>query len=154
FDKQYVCTRITVTDGPRNGAIEALDRYSIGSGNHQSFARASCIEGCLDFPDHFFWRYERFVVEVPATLGECLILELNRPCTGALEQTHRPSNVERVAVSGIGINNKIGANTIADHGNSVGNFVHRHKADIGSPKPSVGDGRSGNIESRKPRAFG
>jgi len=46
------------------------------------------------------------------TLGKRLILELNRPCPGAFEQADRPSNVKRVAVSSVGVNDKVGTNTI------------------------------------------
>ena len=84
---------------------------------------------------------------MPAALRKCLILELDRPRPRALEQADCPTNVQRVAISGIGINDKIGANAIADRGNDVGHFVHRNEADVGAPKPGIGNGGPGDIES-------
>ena len=64
------------------------------------------IERRLDLADHFGGRDQRLVVEMAATLGKVLILDLDRIGAGALEQADRALDIERIAVAGIGIDDR------------------------------------------------
>ena len=134
--------------------LETLDGDCVSPGDHQSFARVPRIESGLDLANHFLRRDQRLVVEMPASLGKCLIFELNRVRPRALEQADRAADVQRVAVAGISIDDERGADTIADHGGGVDDFAHGDETDIGASETGIGNGRPRHIERRKPRPLG
>ena len=54
------------------------------------------------------------LVEMAAALGKVLILDLNGVGAGALEQPHRALDIERIAVAGVGIDDEMRTDPIAD----------------------------------------
>ena len=85
-----------------------------------------------------------------ATLGKILIFDLDRLRARLLEQPHRARDIERIAIAGIGIDNEIGIDAIADQRDRINDFGETDQADIRPPEPRIGDGRAGNIERMKP----
>ena len=112
------------------------------------------IERGLDLADHLLRRDQGLVVEMAATLGEGLILDLDRIRPGALEQAHRARHVEGIAVAGIRIDDEMAADAIADQGNRVGHLAHRNEADVGPPEPGIGNAGSRYIDRGEPCPLG
>ena len=65
---------------------------------------------------------------------------------GALEAADRAHHVERVAVAGVGIDDEMGVDAVADQRERVGNLAHADEADIRPAEPGIGDGGAGDIE--------
>ena len=60
-----------------------------------------------------------------------------RPC--ALEQANGAPNIERIAISGVGIDDQLGANAIADHADNLDNLAHAHETDVRPAEPCIRD---------------
>ena len=96
-------------------------------------------------------RDQRLAVEMAAALGKILVLELDRVGAGALELAHRAHHVERVAVAGVGIDDQMRADAVADQRQRLGHLGHGDEADVGPAELGVGDRRAGDIERREAR---
>ena len=70
-----------------------------------------------------------------AAFGKVLILDLNGVGAGALEEPHRALDIERVTVAGVGIDDEIDADAVADQRHRVHDLVHADEADIGTTEP-------------------
>src|SRR5215472_11582671 len=116
LDKQYVRAGVTVGRSTGNCPLETFYRNCIGSSDYQCFTCVASIECSLYFANHFLRRDQRLAVEMSATLGECLVLKLDCVCSRAFKKAHRAANIKRVAIAGIRIDDKAGANAISDHG--------------------------------------
>ena len=112
------------------------------------------IERRLDLADHFGCRHQPLLVEVAAALGKGLVLELDRVGAGAFEQPHGARDIERIAVAGIGIDDQIGGNPVADRADDVGDFAHADQADVGAPEAGIGDRRAGYVKRPERGLFG
>ena len=77
-------------------------------------ARSARIDRRLDLAGHLLRRDQRLAVEMAAALGKILVLELDRVGAGALEQAHGALHIERVAIAGVGIDDQMGADAVAD----------------------------------------
>ena len=86
-----------------------------------------------------------------AALGKLLVLELDRAGAGALEQPHGALDVERVAVAGVGVDDQMGVDAVADQRDGVDDLAHGDEADVGAAEPRVGDRRAGDIERLEAR---
>ena len=104
------------------------------------------IDRRLDLADHFLRRDQRLVVEMAAALGEVLVLELDGVGAGALEQTHGALDIERIAVAGVGVDDEMRADAVADQRQRLDHLAHADEADVGPAEPRVGDGRAGDVE--------
>ena len=91
-------------------------------------------------------RNQRLVVEMAAALGKVLVLDLDRVGAGAFEQPHGALDIERVTVAGVGVDDEMGGDAVADQRDGIGDFAHADEADVRPPEPRIGDGRAGNIE--------
>ena len=89
-----------------------------------------------------------------AALGKILILKLDRIGAGALEKPHRALDIERIAVAGVGVDDEMRADPIADQRDGLHHFAHADEADIGPPQPRMRDAGAGNIKRFKSRALG
>ena len=85
-----------------------------------------------------------------AALGKILVLELDRVGAGALELADRAHDIERVAVAGVGIDDQVRVDAVADQRQRLGDLGHADEADVGPAEPGVGDGRAGDIERGEP----
>ena len=154
LDEQHVGARFAIKRGARDGALEAFDGDRIGAGDDQRLARAARIDRRLDLADHLRRRDQRLVVEMAAALGKILILDLDGIGAGALEQAHRALDIERIAVAGVGIDNEMGRDAVADQRDCIDHLGHADQADVGPAEPRIGDGRAGDIERLETGLFG
>ncbi len=84
-----------------------------------------------------------------AALGEILVLELDGVGAGALELANGTDHVERVAVAGVGVDDEMGIDAIANERQCLGHFGHADQADVRPAKPGVGDGGPGDVKRSK-----
>ena len=68
----------------------------------------------------------------------------------ALEAANRARHVECVAVAGVGVDDQMGVDPIADQRERIGNLAHADEADIRPAEPGIGDGGAGDIERAEP----
>ena len=118
-------------------ALEALDRDRIGARDDQRVGEARVSSAALILPDHLVGRDQRLAVEMAAALGEILVLELDRGRARALERAHRAHDIERVAVAGIGIDDQVRADAIADQRDRLGDLAHADEADVRAARACV-----------------
>ena len=130
--------------------VEALDGDRVGPRDDQRLARAPRVDRGADFAAHLVRRDQRLAVEVAAALGKILVLELDRVGAGALELADRAHHIERVAVAGVGIDDQVRADPVANERQRIDHLGHGDEADVGAAEPGVGDGRAGDIERREP----
>src|ERR1039457_5137965 len=81
-----------------------------------------------------------------AAFGKTLILDLNRLRTRLFQQPHRALDIERIAVTGIRIDDEISIHAIADQRYGLDHFRDADQPDVRPPQPRIGDRRAGNIE--------
>jgi len=87
---------------------------------------------------------------MPAPLGEILILELDRVGAGLLKAAHRAHDIERVAIAGVGVDDQVRIDAVADQRQRIGDLAHADEADIRPPEPGVGDRGARDIERGEP----
>ncbi len=68
-----------------------------------------------------------------------MVLNLDRVSASLFETADRAHDVQGVAVAGVGVDDQVSSNAIADQGQRVGDLAHAHKADVRPPEPGVGD---------------
>src|SRR5665213_333185 len=107
------------------------------------------IDRRLDLIGHLGGRDQRLIVEMSATLGKTLIFDLDRLRARLLKQTHRAIDSERVAVAGIGIDNEIGVDAVADQRDRINDFGETDQANVRPSQPRIGDGSTRYIERVK-----
>src|SRR5450755_248112 len=81
-----------------------------------------------------------------AAFGKTLILDLNCLRTGFLKQPHRTLDIERIAIAGIRIDDKMSIHTIADQRYRLDHFRDADQPDVRPPQTRIGDRRAGNIK--------
>ena len=79
----------------------------------------------------------RLVVEMAAALGKVLVLELDRVRPGPLEQAHGAFDIECVAVPGVGIDDQMDADAVADQRDRLHDLVQADEADVGAAEPGM-----------------
>ena len=89
-----------------------------------------------------------------AALRKGLILELDGARPRTLEQAHGSADIERIAITVIGIDDEMRGNAVADHADDIDHLAHTHEPDVGAAKPRIGDRCAGDIERRKTGLFG
>src|SRR5262245_42332560 len=146
--------RLAVSRVALDGAFKTFDRNRVGARDHQRLARAPRIERRLDLASHLDRRDEDLAVEVAAALRKCLVLELNGARPRAFEQAHGAPDVERVAIAGVGVNDQIGVDAIADHGDNLDNLAHAHETDVRSAEPRIRDRCAGDVQRPETALFG
>src|SRR5262245_4580304 len=99
----------------------------------------SGIESSVDLAAHLLRRDQRLAVEMAATLGEILVLELDSVGAGALERAHCAHDVDRVAVAGVGVDDQMRGYALADERQRLRDLRHRDEADVRAAEPSIGD---------------
>src|SRR5690242_2133888 len=85
-----------------------------------------------------------------AALGKILILDLYSIGAGALEFAHGARHVERVAITGVGVDDEVGGYAVADHADRMRHLVHADEADIRPTQSRIGNGGPGYIQRGKP----
>ena len=80
-----------------------------------------------------------------AALGEILILELDGVGAGAFEQAHRTLDVERIAITGVGVDHEMSADPVADQADGIDHLAQADEADVGPAEPRIGDGRARDV---------
>ena len=70
----------------------------------------------------------RLVAEMAAALREGLVFELDRVGAGALQQPNRALRVERVAVAGVGVDDKRRRDAVADEAQRIRDFATASRA--------------------------
>ena len=76
-------------------------------------------------------------------------------CAGALEHPHGAPDVDRVAETGVGVDQQRQLDRLGHCGDLVGEFGERDEADIGRSKLHVGDAGAGHVagpQIRDPRS--
>ena len=154
LDEQHVGAGFAIERGARDGALEALDGDRVGAGDDQRVAGAARIDRRLDLADHVLRRNQRLVVEMAAALGKILVLDLDGVGAGALQQPHGALDIERIAVAGVGIDDEMRADAVADQRDRLDHLVHADEADVGPAEPRIGDRRAGDVERLEAGAFG
>ena len=89
-----------------------------------------------------------------AALGKVLILDLDRVGAGALQKAHGALHIERIAVAGVGVDNEMCADAVADQRDGLHHLAHPDQADIGTAEPRIGDAGAGDVERFEARALG
>jgi hypothetical protein len=89
-----------------------------------------------------------------ATFGEVLILNLDGTGAGAFQKAHGALDVERVAVAGVGVDDEMSADPVADERDRLHDFVHADEADVGPPEPRIGNAGAGDVQRLEAGAFG
>ena len=146
LDEQDVGARLGIEPPALDRAVEVLDRRGVGAADDQRRLRLPRIDRRPDLARHLRRGNDRLAGEMPAALGEHLVLELDRRGPCPLEQPHRPLHVERVAVAGVGIDDQRAVDAVAHQRDRFGNLGRGDEPDIGPPEPAIGDGRAGEIE--------
>jgi hypothetical protein len=140
--------------GARHRALEALDRYCIGARDDDGFSRSASIDRRLDLAGHFRRGDQHLVVEMAAAFREILILELDCIGAGAFEQPHRALDIERIAVAGVGVDNEMRIDAVADQRHRLRDFGQTDEADVRAPEPRIGDRRARDIKRLETGLFG
>ena len=104
------------------------------------------IDRRLDLAGHLRRCNKRLVVEMAAALGKVLVLDLDGVGAGAFEEPHRSLDIERIAVAGVGVDDEMARDAVADQRDGIGHFGHADEADVRPAEPRIGDGRAGDIE--------
>ena len=89
-----------------------------------------------------------------AALGKVLVFDLDRVGAGAFQEPHRALHVERVAVAGIGIDDEMGFDAIADQRHRLYDLVHADEADIRPPETGIGNARARHVQGLESGARG
>ena len=80
---------------------------------------------------------------MPTAFGKALILDLDRMRARLLQKPQRTLDIDRIAVTGIGIDDKTGIDAIADQRNGIDDFGTADQPDVRPVQPRVGDRRAG-----------
>ena len=89
-----------------------------------------------------------------AALGKILILDLDGVGAGAFQKPHRALHIERIAVAGVGIDDEMRTDAVADQRYRLHDLAHAHQADIRASEPRIGDGGAGHVERFEACALG
>jgi hypothetical protein len=128
--EQRIGAGLVVACGALDRALEAFDRDRVRAGDHERLARAPGIERRADLAAHLVRSDQSLTVEMPAPLRKILVLELNRVGARLLEPAHRAHDIERVAVTGVRINDEMDIDSVAYQRHRVGDLAHAHEANV------------------------
>ena len=104
------------------------------------------IDRRADLAAHLLRRDQSFSIEMAATFRKVLVFDLYAMGAHPLEATNRARHVECVAVAGVGVDDEMGVDPIADQRERIGNLAHADQTDIRPAEPGIGDGGAGDIQ--------
>ena len=89
-----------------------------------------------------------------APFGKILVFDLDGAGAGAFQQPHGALDVERVAVTGVGIDDQMHADPVADERDRLHHLAHADETDVRPPEPGIGDAGAGDVQRFEARALG
>ena len=142
LDEHDVGTCIAKAQPPGDGFVQSMRGPGVRAGNDENRV-AGRVLGGLDLGDHLCGGDDLLPGHVSATLGEILVLQLDRGHAGPAIGGHRVANVEDVPVPGIAVGDDRDPRRIGHAGGVVRHLCRRHEADVGGAEK-----RPGHAEAR------
>ena len=136
-----------------NGRVEAFHGQRVGAGDQQEIGIGQRLARGAELLRHLRRRHDRLVVVVAAALGKRLVLQVERGHPGPLELAHRATDVQRVAVAGVGVGDDRHARLLDDVGEPVDDLARREQAEVGIAH-AARDPPAGGVERGEARARG
>ena len=103
LDEDHVGAGLAVELGALKRRLEPEHLAGVGAGDDEQRVVGAGVEGGVQLGHHLGRRDDLLAGEVAAALGEGLILELNRVGAAPLERLHGPTDVQRSAEPGVGV---------------------------------------------------
>ena len=129
-------------------AVHALARGGVGAGDDEQMPAGPSGGGNLG--SHVMGVGQFLVVQVAAFLRQQLVLDVHRGGAGILERTHHVHDVQRLAVSGVAVDQQRQAGGAGDLADEEAHLVDGDHAEVGHAHRG-GHRRAGQIERVEPR---
>ena len=155
LDEYHVRARLRVPVGPLDRRVQSQRRARVGAGHDEQIVVGPGVQGGRQRLFEHRRIDDLFVRQMAASLGENLVLQLNRGNPGRVVGPDGAHHVHRRAVSGIGIGDERHvAQRADDHPGSFGHFARGGQADVGQPEPGRGHAGTGHIRRDVTGPFG
>src|SRR5258706_11067050 len=149
--EQGVRAGVVVSPRASEGLVQALNGDGVRSRDDYQFVLPAGLDRRPDLLHGLAEGYELLAFEVPALLGDHLILNLNRRRTGAYEFLHRAVQVHGVAVAGVNVANDRNLHCAGHFPDLIQHLAHRDQAHVGQRELTVRDAGAGRVDDRKSR---
>ncbi len=133
FDERQVGTRVERAVGARHGLVEIDDRASVGAGDDRELRFAPRRDGGANLRQKRLAIDDPLVVEMAAAFGELLILEMDRSHARSFELANGASDVQLVAVTGVGVGDHGNVHDGGDAPRVLDHLGHGHQAIVRKP---------------------
>ena len=152
-DKKHVGACLEVRLAARQRRLEAFDGDCIGASDDDEIGVLTHITRSADFLRHFLDWNERLALEMSATLGPHLILDVDsgHPC--ALELTHRAPRIDGIAEARVRIADNRQAHRHHYVSRHLNELCHGDQAEVGHPEQGARDAGTGEIHGGKSHAL-
>ncbi len=130
-----------------------MDAAGIGAGDDDEIAVGAGGAGGADFRGHRLGLDQPLAREVPAALGQHLVLQVNARNAGALEEAHAALDVERLAEAGVGVAQERQRGGEGDGAGELDEVVEGEQSHVGHAGRR-GQGTAGEVDRAEAEALG
>ena len=136
-----------------HGVLEAVAGDGVGARDDDEIGVDPCVHRGVNFLHHFGAGDHALAGKMPALLGKILVLELDGIGAAALEHLNGARHVDRIAETGVGIDDQRQRDHIAHGADVAGEFGQRDQADIRHAEKGIGDAGAGDVDRLEPDIF-
>ena len=151
LDEKRIHTTFQIRLCAVEGGVDALHGQRVGAGQDQRVGAGARVQRGLELAAHLGHGHHGFAVQVPATLGKALVLNLDHGGACALKAAHGALGVECVAKARVGVADDGRAHALGDAGQGVFHLGVGGQAHVGAAQPRVGNGSARQVQRLKAR---